>query len=274
MSLPNPLGNHSSLVSHEARVCLPDGVSSRSRSWLFVSALDSAAQRRALGSGADVLVADLEELTAPQDRQAGCIRVVDFMAECRQAGVVTAVRINSLDEGGQGQLEKVIEGGPAAVLISQAEAARHIEELDALLGACETRLRLPLGHTAIVPVLASPLAVVRTFEVLAASSRVKAGMLAGRRLARVLQMENPDDATALRHVRSRFALECAAAGCLAVDSGYAYPDAQALADDLAWARGVGLRSKHAISEDQVPALNQALLSSTQIQDNSLERSLK
>lgn len=258
MSLPNLPGNHSSLVSHEARSCLPGCVSSRRRSWLFVPGLDSAAQRRGIASGADVLVADLEGLTAPEDRQAACIRAVDFMAECRQAGTVAAVRINALDHGGRSELEKVIEGGPDAVLTSQADAARHIEELDALLEACEERLKLPLGRTAIVPVLASPLAVVRMFDVLTASARIKAAVLAGERLGFALAMEHPDDATALRHIRSRFVLECTAAGCLAVDSAHAYRDAQSLEEDLAWARGAGLKSKHAVSEDQVPALNRAL----------------
>lgn len=262
MSLPNLPGNHSSLVSHEARACLPGCISSRRRSWLFVPALDSAAQRSGLASGADVLVADLEELTAPEDRQAACIRVVDFMAECRQAGAVAAVRINSLDHGGRNELEKVIEGGPDAVLTSQADAGRHIEELDALLEACEERLRLPLGRTAIVPVLTSPLAIVRTFDVLTASTRVKAAVLAGKKLGLALGMEDPDDATALRHVRSRFVLECAAAGCLAVDSGHAYPDARSFEDDLAWARRAGLKSKHAAFEDQVAALNRMLAPST------------
>lgn len=258
MPLPNPSGNHSSLLCQEARARPPAFPASRRRSWLFVPGLDSAAQRRALASGADVLVADLEELTAPQDRAAACIRVVDFLGECRQAGVAAAVRINSLRHGGQFELEKIIEGAPDAVLTSQADAARHIEELDALLAACETRLRLPPGRTAVVPVLASPLAIVRTFDVLTASARIKAAVLAGGRLGAALGMEDPGDATALRPIRGRFALECAAAGCLAVDSGHAYPDARAQADDLAWARGAGIKSKCAVFEDQVAALNRAL----------------
>jgi citrate lyase subunit beta/citryl-CoA lyase len=258
MPLPNLHGNHSSLVSHEARACLPGCISSLRRSWLFVPGLDRVVQRRGLASGADVLVADLEELTAPNDRRAACIRVVDFMAECRQAGAVGAVRINALAHGGRGELEKIIEGGPDAVLISQAEAAHHIEELAALLDTCETRLRLPLGRTAIVPVLATPLAIVRTFEVLGTSPRVKAAVLAGARLAAALGMEDTKDAAALRHVRSRFALECAAARCLAVDSAHALPDAETLANDLAWTRGMGFKSKCAASADQVDALNKAL----------------
>jgi citrate lyase subunit beta/citryl-CoA lyase len=257
MSFLDLPGNHSSLVSHEARLCLPGCVSSRRRSWLFVPGLERAAHRRALASGADILVADLQEMTAPEDRQAACIRVVDFMAECRQAGVVATVRINPLNEGGLTELEKVIEGGPDAILTSQAESAGDIEALSAHIDAAEARLGLRPGRTTIVPVLSTPLAIMRTFEVVSASPRVRAAVLSGRRLAERLTMEQPDDATALRYIRSRFALECAAVGCLAVDSSHDYADEPAMVDDLSWARGAGMRSKWARHEDQVPAINRA-----------------
>lgn len=262
MSTPDFPGNHSSLVDPDARRLRLRGLPPACRSWLFVPGLDRAAQQRGLASGADVLVADLAEQTLPRDRPAACIRVVDLMAECRQAGTVAAVRINRLEHGGRQELEKVMEGAPDAVLTSQTETAIDIQALAALLDECESRVGLLPGRTAIVPVLASPLAIVRTFEVLSASPRIKAGVLAGRSLATALGMPNPDDAEALRHVRSRFALECAAAGCLAVDSGHAYPDTQALADDLAWARRHGLKARQAVAEDQAAALNQAFSPAT------------
>jgi len=255
-------GNHSSLVDRTDRSSLPRCLSSPARSWLFVPGLDRAAQQRGLTSGADVIVADLQELTSPADRPAACIRTVDLLAECRQAGAMAALRINHLERGGRQELEKTIEGGPQAVLTSQTEAAAPIQELDALLTACEDRLGLPPGYTAIVPVLASPLAVMRTYEVLTASRRVKAGVLAGRSLAQALGMGSADDTEALRLLRSRFALECAAAGCLAVDSGHCYPSTEALQNDLAWSRSQGIRAKQAMSEAQAPILNQAFTPST------------
>lgn len=255
-------GNHTSLVDRTGRSSLPRALSSPGRSWLFVPGLDRAAQQRGLAAAPDVLVADLQELTSAADRAAACIRSVDLLAECRQAGAMGAVRINDLDQGGRHELEKVIEGGPQAVLTSQTESTAPIQELDALLTACECRLGLTPGYTAIVPVLASPLAIVRTYEVLTSSPRIKAGVLAGRSLAQALGMRNPDDVEALRQVRSRFALECAAAACLAVDSGHAYPSTEAFQDDLSWSRRQGLRAKQAISEDQLPILNQAFSPST------------
>jgi citrate lyase subunit beta/citryl-CoA lyase len=44
------------------------------RSWLFVAGLDQDRQREAMASGADVIVADLEEFTAPADRPAARAR--------------------------------------------------------------------------------------------------------------------------------------------------------------------------------------------------------
>src|SRR5690606_24717737 len=109
----------------------------------------------------------------PRDRPAACIRAVDLMAECREAGVVGTLRISPLHQGGQQQLEKVMEGGPAAVLVSDVTTVDALAEVASLLDACERRLGLPAGGTAIVPIIASPLAVVRQFELLSGCARIR-----------------------------------------------------------------------------------------------------
>lgn len=50
------------------------------RSWLFTSGLEAGAQQATLDSGADVLVADLEEFTLPAERPAARPHIAALMA--------------------------------------------------------------------------------------------------------------------------------------------------------------------------------------------------
>ncbi|MFJ0645209.1 aldolase/citrate lyase family protein, partial [Bordetella bronchiseptica] len=82
------------------------------RSWMFVPGLLEQAQAAGLASGADALVADLEEFTAPADRPAARRRIVALLAQCRAAGVIGAVRINKLEEDGLDDLRGIMAGAP------------------------------------------------------------------------------------------------------------------------------------------------------------------
>ena len=60
------------------------------RSWMFVPGLDAAAQADGLASGADALVADLEEFTAAVDRPAARPRIAS--STLAAGGRVVAIR--------------------------------------------------------------------------------------------------------------------------------------------------------------------------------------
>src|SRR5690606_22285334 len=125
------------------------------RSWMFVPGLDEVAQRRGLESGADVLVADLEEFTAPADRPAARQRIVALFKLCRARGTVAAVRINTLAGDGLADLRGIMPGAPDAILLPHAENAEQIRALDEAIAACEAEFGLAAGRTEIVPTLES-----------------------------------------------------------------------------------------------------------------------
>lgn len=227
------------------------------RSWLFVPGLDADVQSQALGSGADVVVADLEEFTQPVDRPAARQRICQLIQECRDQHVVAAVRINKLEEDGIADLEGIMAGAPQAVLLPHTQHPEQIARLSSVLTKHEVRLGLKLGSTEIVPTLESALAIVNTFAILTASSRVSACLLAAEDLSADLDLERGPDGVELHHIRARFVVECIAAGCLPIDCPFNYRDQAMLAADLQWARRVGFKSKCAVFADQVANIHAA-----------------
>lgn len=233
------------------------------RSWMFVPGLNAAAQAEGLASGADVLVADLEEFTAPVERPAARPRIAALFADCRAQGVVAAVRINKLEDDGLADLRGVMPGAPDAVFLPHSESAEQIQALDAAITALEAELGLPAGSTEIVPTLESALGLVRAYDILTASPRVSACLLAAEDLTASLGAERGKDGIELHAVRARFLVDCTAAGCVPIDCPFNYRDLPALETDLRWARRLGLKSKCATVAEQVPLVHSVFTPSPQ-----------
>jgi citrate lyase subunit beta/citryl-CoA lyase len=227
------------------------------RSWLFVSGIDEAAQKRALDSGADVIVADLEEFTRPDDRPAARVRIAALMHECRARGIVGAVRVNTLAGDGLDDLHGVLPGAPAAVLLPQVETPDQIRRLDDALSAIERAIGLPLGQTELVPTLESARGVVAAVSILSASPRVSACLLAAEDLSADLGVVRGVDGIELQHLRARFMVDCVAAACMPIDCPFSYRDMSAVAADLAWAARIGLKAKCTVYAEHVPAIHAA-----------------
>lgn len=228
------------------------------RSWLFVSGIDEGAQQAALDSGADVIVADLEEFTAPADRPAARPRIAGLMARCRTHGTIGAVRINRLADDGLADLRGVMPGQPDVVFLPHVQSADEIAALALALDGLEASLGLPVGATEIVPTLESAKGVVRIQDILAASTRISACLLAAEDLSADLGSERGADSLELNHLRSRFHVDCVAADRVAIDCPFNYRDPQALAADLEWARRIGLKAKCTVQPAQVAAIHAAL----------------
>jgi citrate lyase subunit beta/citryl-CoA lyase len=238
-----------------AAMFLPRRPAALRRSWLFVPGLAGDAQRAGLASGADVIVADLEEFTAPADRPAARQQIVAMLAECRARGIVGAVRVNLLTGDGPDDVRGIMPGAPDAIFLPHVESAAQIQALDALIGAAEAECGLPSGHVEIVPTLESARGLVNTLAILEASPRVTACLLAAEDLSADLLVERSPDGLALQHVRAQFHVHCRAAGRVGIDCPFGYRDAAAFDAELLWARRIGLQAKCVVMPHQVAAVH-------------------
>ncbi|GLV26610.1 HpcH/HpaI aldolase/citrate lyase family protein [Sphingobium sp. Cam5-1] len=105
--------------------------SRRLRSLLFVPGDRPERMRKALGSGADALILDLEDSVAIGAKAGAREEVAAFLKEAADSGVMLFVRVNSLDGGlTDADLDAVIEGRPAGIMLPKAEGAASIRDLD------------------------------------------------------------------------------------------------------------------------------------------------
>lgn len=105
--------------------------SRRLRSLLFVPGDRPERMRKALGSGADALILDLEDSVAIGAKAGARKEVAAFLNEAADSEVMLFVRVNPLDGGlTDADLDAVIEGRPAGIMLPKAEGAASIRDLD------------------------------------------------------------------------------------------------------------------------------------------------
>ncbi len=126
----------------------------RLRSLLFVPGDRPDRMEKALASGADALILDLEDAVAPSAKPAARAAIADFLGKVRD--VTLFVRINPLDSGlAEADLAAVLPARPDGIVLPKAEGGATLAALDArldaafevvpaILAAGVTHLQLPI----------------------------------------------------------------------------------------------------------------------------------
>ena len=123
------------------------------RSFLFVPADGESKLDKAVASGADAVIVDLEDSIAPERKETARTMALDFL---KRAGASKQrprllVRINGLDTGmTDADLDAVVAGWPDAVVFPKAEGGASVVHLDAKLTACEAIAGVPEGQIKIL----------------------------------------------------------------------------------------------------------------------------
>jgi citrate lyase subunit beta/citryl-CoA lyase len=118
------------------------------RSLLFVPADGGSKLEKALASGADAVIVDLEDSITPERKANARQACLEFLkANAAKAGrPKLLVRINGLDTGmTDADLDAIIAGKPDAVVFPKAEGGATVIHLDAKLTAREAIAGLPEG---------------------------------------------------------------------------------------------------------------------------------
>jgi citrate lyase subunit beta/citryl-CoA lyase len=117
------------------------------RSLLFVPADGGAKLDKAMASGADGVIIDLEDSIAPERKDAARKLALDFLKSAKgKKGPRLLVRINGLDTGmTDADLDAIVPGAPDAILFPKAEGGATVTHIDAKLTAREAIAGLPEG---------------------------------------------------------------------------------------------------------------------------------
>jgi len=236
------------------------------RSLLFVPADGGAKLDKAMASGADAVIIDLEDSIAPERKETARGAVLDFLkgAVSTKERPCLLVRINGLDTGmTDADLDAIVAGKPDAVVFPKAEGGASVTHLDAKLTAREAVAGLPEGSITILAQAvesAAGLFLAGTF--LNASPRLIGLTWGPEDLSAELGVETNREADGAltgpyRLARSICLFGAAAAKVPAIETVYVdFRNTEGLRRDTEAARRDGFTGRLAIHPAQVPVINE------------------
>jgi citrate lyase subunit beta/citryl-CoA lyase len=236
------------------------------RSLLFVPGDSPKKLDKAMASGADALIVDLEDSISPERKVQARDMALAFL---KQAGANETrprllVRINGLQSGlTDADLDVVVAGRPDAIMLPKAEGGAAIIHADAKLTAREAIHNIPDGALDIVAIAAETAAALFLAGTYGGASKRLKGLTWG---AEDLSVElgaeanrdpNGDFLDPYRLARSLCLAGAAAAQVQAIDTVYVdFCNEAGLRRECEDARRDGFTGKMAIHPAQVPIINE------------------
>jgi len=245
------------------------------RSLLFVPGDSERKQAKALGSGADALILDLEDSVAAAQLPAARQRVRELLqSQTDRSRQQLWVRVNALSSGILLQdLVAVFTGAPNGIVLPKAASAADVAEAAHYLTALEVREGQVPGSTRLVVIATeTPEALLNLNSygpVLAADPRTRArlaGLTWGSEdLSAAMGVTHKTDRQGsltftFQLARSLCVVSATALGVQAIDGVYLdFRDTEGLKRDIESARRDGFSAKLAIHPDQVGPINEAFI---------------
>lgn len=243
------------------------------RSLLFVPGDSQKKLEKAITSGADVLLIDLEDSVALEAKDEARRVTSDFLKEHRskQDRPRLYVRVNGLGTGMiDADLDGVMGAAPDGIVLPKTVGGADVAHLGAKLAVREAEFGLEDGTTRILAIATENAAGVFALGTFGGASHRLMGLTwGGEDLSADLGAEaNRDEKGAYtdpyRLARSLTLLGAAAAGVDAIDSVFTnFRDMEGLADECRAARRDGFVAKMAIHPAQVPVINETFTPSAE-----------
>ena len=243
------------------------------RSLLFVPADGGAKLDKAMASGADAVIVDLEDSITPERKAPARAAALAFLQDAipRTERPRILVRINGLDTGmTDADLAAIVPGKPDAVVFPKAEGGSSVVHLDAKLTAQEALAGLPEGSIKVLAQSVESAAGLFAAGTFRDVSRRLIGMTWGPEdLSAELGAESNRDAQGqltepYRLARSICLYGAAVAKLPAIETVYVdFRNTEGLRRDTEDARRDGFSGRLAIHPAQVPVINEVFTPSAE-----------
>jgi citrate lyase subunit beta/citryl-CoA lyase len=226
------------------------------RSLLFVPADSERKIARALASGADVVILDLEDSVAAANKQAARRLAAEVLGSQRRAGPMLIVRVNGLGSGlAEADLEAVMPAGPDGLMQPKTRKGEDVKALAAMTGG---------GNLPIIAIATETARALFGIETYLDAVPPLAGLTWGAEdLSSDLGAGSSRDETGrltdpYRLARTLCLIGARAAGLEPIDTVYVnYRDRDGLEAECRAAARDGFTGKLAIHPDQVEPINRA-----------------
>jgi citrate lyase subunit beta / citryl-CoA lyase len=236
------------------------------RSLLFVPGDSERKLEKGFASAADVILIDLEDSVAPQNKAAARALTADFIVS-RRATTKAAiyVRVNDLASGLlDGDIDAVMPARPDGIMLPKASGLADVEQLSTKLRVREAENGLPDGLTRILPIITETAAgVFGAASYARGHERLSALTWGAEDLSAVIGARATRDEAGrytdlFRLARSCTLLAASAAETAAIDTVFVdFRDAAGLRAECLEAERDGFTGKMAIHPDQVDIINES-----------------
>lgn len=235
------------------------------RSLLFVPGDSERKLARALESGADVVIVDLEDSVAAAEKERARRIAADFIGAHTGRGHTFYVRVNDLESGlTEADLAAVIAARPAGIMLPKSRSGRDVTRLAVNLRVHEAEAGLEDGATRILPIITETAAATLAAGTYGDVAQRLSGITWGAEdLSADIGVRTARDETGrytgvFRLARAMTILAAASAEVAAVDTVFAnFRDMEAFRAECLDAERDGFTAKMAIHPTQVPVINEA-----------------
>jgi citrate lyase subunit beta/citryl-CoA lyase len=242
------------------------------RSLLFVPGDSQKKLEKAFGTGADVVIVDLEDSIAPSNKLLARDTAARFIVEQRhQTKSAIYVRVNDLSTGlTDDDLAALVPAGPDGIMLPKSNSGQDVQHLSTKLRVHEAENGLPDGAIKILPIITETAAGVLSAASYANASARLTGVTWGAEDlsaaigARAARDANGRYTDVFRFARTMTVLAAGAAEVAAIDTVFpSFRDMGAFEAECAEAERDGFTGKMAIHPAQVPVINTAFTPSAE-----------
>jgi citrate lyase subunit beta / citryl-CoA lyase len=234
------------------------------RSWLFAPGDSERKMDKAAAGPADVVLLDLEDAVATEEKPKARSSVSAFLAAHPQERSRLWVRINPLrGPHALTDLAAVIPGRPGGIMVPKTRGRADVEWLDHYLSALEVTSGIELGSTKVIALVTETAEAMFTTGTYAGAPRLVAMTWGAEDLADAVgasENRNPDGSYGFTYelARSLCLLGASAAGVAAIDTIHGdFRDEAGLRKRAEQVRRAGYRGMLAIHPAQVDVINAA-----------------
>ncbi len=236
------------------------------RSLLFVPGDSEGKLEKGFASGADVLIVDLEDSVAPQNKVAARDCAAAFIRSRRtEMTALIYVRVNDLSTGlTDADLAALVPARPDGIMLPKSASGADVQHLSVKLRVFEAESGLPDGGIRIIPIITETATAMFSGGSYRGASDRLAGLTWGAEdLSAAVGAQSTRDGNGrytdlFRHARVMTILAASAADVAAIDTVFVnFRDEENLRAECLEAERDGFTAKMAIHPAQVPIINAA-----------------
>lgn len=229
------------------------------RSLLFVPGSDERKLNKVASFGADVVVIDLEDAVADEEKSAARALTREAIPRCGADGAVVTVRVNSIETGRMEEdVAGVVRPELAAIMVPKVADTETLPALDAVLSEAEREQGMEVGALRVLALIETPRGLVECERILAsAPERTHTAVFGLGDFSTELGIDLTRDASELQYARSRLVVATRAAGMVKPIDGpwLDLQDTEGLAADCARSRGLGFQGRVTVYPPQVDTVH-------------------